>query len=87
MKVKIENMPTDSARPRCPGCGKPARFLTTDLREGPDAKGKSRVVRRSFLGWNAYTKHAFCSLRCALSYAAYMFEKHGTRLTPVKEKP
>lgn len=80
--MKVENMPPDSERPRCPGCGAKAKFYTEDART-PD--GRTRTSR-TFSFWRGYTKHHFCTLTCAARYAAYMFERHGTRLTIQKKE-
>ena len=69
--------PSTSERPRCIGCDRTLRPTVWSVwnSDNPGNPTGSRWTGE----FDGYPP--FCTLRCALSYARWMFEKHGTRLT------
>lgn len=63
-KPPIEGMPKD--RPRCAWCDKLLRPRLDIKHE--DGNYSKRVLRRIFLGWNAY-EDLFCTSTCAVRFA------------------
>jgi len=73
----IDGMP--DPRPLCAWCARKLRPTVNEEREGTAVRG--RIVRRTFVRWNAY-EGVFCTASCAIAFAGASY-RGGYRRNPV----
>ena len=66
-------------RPLCAWCARKLRPTVNEEREGTAVRG--RIVRRTFVRWNAY-EGVFCTASCAIAFAGASY-RGGYRRNPV----